>query len=106
MAQIVNDDSFVSEVLNASIPVLVDFYADWCGPCQMMAPVLNKLTPEYAEKVKIVKINVDDSMDTATKYEIQGIPAFKIFKNGEVVEEFTGAKPEAQIRAILDKYNA
>ncbi len=104
MAQIVNDASFASEVLSSPIPVLVDFYADWCGPCQMMAPVLNKLAISYEGRFKVVKVNVDSSMNTASEYQIQGIPAFKIFKGGKVVEEFSGARPEAQLAQIMDKH--
>lgn len=104
MAHIVSDASFATEVMASPIPVLVDFYADWCGPCQMVAPLINKLSTEFEGKVKIVKVNVDDAMETASEYGIQGIPAFKMFAGGKVVEEFTGLKPEAFFREMLTKY--
>lgn len=104
MAHIVTDDSFANDVLQSELPVLVDFYADWCGPCQMIGPMISKLAAEYEGKVKIVKCNVDDSIDTASSLGVQGIPAFKMFKNGEMIAELTGAKPETEVRAFIESH--
>lgn len=92
-----NTASFQEEVLNSQTPVLVDFYASWCGPCQMMAPVLDELAGDLAGKVKVSKINTEDNIDLAQKYEIASIPNMKLFKNGKVVKEFIGLKSKAEI---------
>ena len=86
MAAIFTDENFQTEVLQSQIPVLVDFFAVWCGPCQMMAPVLEKLSGEFSGKVKIGKVDVEQSPAIASQFGIMSIPAFKIFKNGEVAE--------------------
>lgn len=104
MAKEVNDVNFQEEVLDASIPVLVDFWAPWCGPCQMMSPVISKLAEEYEGKAKVVKYNVQDHQDFAGKYGIQGIPAFKVFKGGEVVGEGVGAMPEPKLKELIDAH--
>lgn len=83
--------NFEEEVLKSDVPVLVDFYADWCGPCKMMAPVVAKFAEEFDGKVKVGKINVDDNGDIAQKYGVMSIPNFKFFKNGEVVDNIVGA---------------
>ena len=103
MAVILTNENFQSEVLNSEIPVLVDFYADWCGPCKMLAPIINELSDEYAGKVKVCKINVDEQGETAAKYGIQSIPTVMLFKNGEPVETMMGFRPKAAFKAILDK---
>ncbi len=92
----VNDTNFEQEVLKADKPVLVDFFADWCGPCRQMLPVADELSQEMAAQVKIVKLNVDEAENTAEKYEIQSIPTMILFKNGEKAAEHHGActKPE------------
>ena len=95
-------ENFESEVLNSDIPVLVDFYADWCGPCKMMFPVVEKLAKEYDGKFKIGKVNSDENGELAMKYAIMSIPTFLVFKNGEVVNSVTGAIPEAALRNVLD----
>ncbi|MBE5845863.1 MAG: thioredoxin [Butyrivibrio sp.] len=96
------EENFESEVLNSDIPVLVDFYADWCGPCKMMFPVVEKLAEEYDGKVKIGKVNSDENSELAMKYAIMSIPSFLMFKNGEVVNSATGAIPEAALKNIID----
>lgn len=102
MANIFNDQNFQEEVLESDIPVLVDFWAVWCGPCQMMAPTIEKLSEEYEGKVKIGKLNVEDSPQTSSQYGIMSIPAFKIFKGGQVIEEFVGAMSESDLKAKID----
>ena len=98
----VTDHSFESEVLNASIPVLVDFWAEWCGPCKMLAPILESVVDDYAGKVKIVKINVDENPETAPKFGIRGIPTLILFKNGEVLTTKVGALSKSQLTDFLD----
>ncbi len=98
----VTDQSFESDVLNSSIPVLVDFWAEWCGPCKMLAPILESVVDDYAGKVKIVKINVDDNPETAPKFGIRGIPTLILFKNGEVVTTKVGALSKPQLTDFLD----
>ena len=99
----ITDDAFDKEVLQADTPVIVDFWATWCGPCKMIAPILEELAGEYAEKVKIVKIDVDSNSQTAGKYNIMSIPSLLFFKNGEMVDQVVGAIPKAQLSARLDK---
>lgn len=98
-----NVDNFQTEVLESTIPVLVDFYADWCGPCKMMGPVIAKLAEEFDGKIKVGKCNVDDNMSLAQQYKISSIPNMKIFKAGEVVDNIVGAQAEGALR---DKLNA
>jgi thioredoxin len=100
----VTDKDFDKEVINSEIPVLVDCWAEWCGPCRMVGPVIDKLADEYKGKFKITKLNVDENRATSTKYQIQSIPTMMIFVKGEVVDGLVGAHPEASIKAKLDKY--
>ncbi len=102
-AQDVNKDTFETEVLKSEIPVLVDFWAPWCGPCRMMAPTLDELSVELAGKVKIVKVNTEEAnnQDLAIQYQIQSIPNMKLFKNGEVIGEFIGMRSKDSLQADL-----
>ncbi|CDB32738.1 thioredoxin [Clostridium sp. CAG:575] len=92
-----NSENFESEVLNANEKVLVDFYADWCGPCKMMAPVIEELAEELQGKAKVGKINVDESTDTATQYDVMSIPTIIIFKNGKEVKRFIGVRDKQEL---------
>ncbi len=98
-----NSQNFETEVLKSNVPVLVDFSADWCGPCKMMAPLIDELADEYEGEMKIGKINVDQSPDIAQKYNVMSIPMFAFFKNGEVVETAVGALNKAKLQAIIDR---
>ena len=95
------DENFNTEALNSDIPVLVDFFADWCGPCKMLAPVIEALATEYEGKVKIGKLNVDEAPDTAQKYGVMSIPTLLYIKNGEVVNKSIGVVSKAEIEDIL-----
>lgn len=92
-----NSENFESEVLNANETVLVDFYADWCGPCKMMAPVIEELAEELQGKAKVGKINVDESTDIATQYDVMSIPTIIILKNGEEVKRFIGVRDKQEL---------
>ncbi|HZQ08410.1 MAG TPA: thioredoxin [Anaerolineae bacterium] len=99
----VTDATFGREVLNAPLPVMVDFWAPWCGPCRMIAPALEKLAAEYAGRIRIAKLNVDDNPRTAAQYQVQGIPTLLLVKNGKVVDRIVGALPEAQLRMQVQR---
>jgi thioredoxin 1 len=96
------DSNFDDEVLTSDIPVLVDFWADWCGPCKMIAPAVEELAAEYEGKAKIGKVDVDSNQKTAVKFGIRSIPSLLIFKEGKVVEQLVGALPKSAIQAKLD----
>ncbi|MEN8176390.1 MAG: thioredoxin TrxA [Pseudomonadota bacterium] len=98
----VSDDTFESEVLNSASPVLVDYWAEWCGPCKMIAPVLEEIAGEYSGKVKIAKLNIDENPGTPPRYGIRGIPTLMLFKNGEVEATKVGAVSKSQLTAFID----
>ena len=98
----VTDSSFEEEVLKAPGPVLVDFWAEWCGPCKMIAPVLEEISGEYAGKLKIIKLNIDENPATPPKYGIRGIPTLMLFKNGNVEATKVGAVSKSQLSAFID----
>jgi thioredoxin 1 len=93
----VTDTSFDAEVLKADVPVLIDFWAPWCGPCKAIAPVVEELSKEYAGKLKVVKMNVDDNPNTPARYGVRGIPNLILFKGGQVKDQIIGAVPKAQL---------
>jgi len=96
------DDSFEQEVLQSDIPVLVDYWAEWCGPCKMIAPILEEVVGDYAGKLKIAKLNIDENSATPPKYGIRGIPTLMIFKDGDVEATKVGALSKSQLTAFID----
>ncbi|MGC9417492.1 MAG: thioredoxin [Rhodovulum sp.] len=100
--QAVTDDTFDTEVRNSDIPVVVDFWAEWCGPCKQIGPALEELSDEYEGKIKIVKVNVDDNPNTPAQMGVRGIPALFLFKDGQVVSNKIGAAPKAALKGWID----
>ena len=98
----INDQNFEQEVLQADLPVLVDFWAPWCGPCKMLGPIVDEIAEAYAGKLKVVKINVDDNSESASNYGVRGIPNLILFKNGNPVANKVGAMPKAALTAFID----
>ena len=98
-----SDDSFEEEVIKCSKPVLVDYWAEWCGPCKSIAPILEEIAEEYADKLVVAKLNIDDNGDTPPKYGIRGIPTLMLFKDGEVEATKVGALNKSQLTAFLDQ---
>ncbi len=98
----VNADSFEMEVTNSEIPVLVDFWAGWCMPCKMLAPVVDQIAAEFVNKIKVVKVDVDRNQPLAVKYGVRGIPTLLVMKNGEVTERMVGVQPKAALSAKLN----
>ncbi len=98
----VTDDSFETEVLQSEVPVLVDYWAEWCGPCKMIAPILEEIVGEYAGKLKVAKLNIDENSATPPKFGIRGIPTLMIFKDGDVEATKVGALSKSQLTAFID----
>ncbi len=100
----VSDDSFETDVMNAELPVLVDFWAEWCGPCKMIAPILDDIAKSYEGRLKVAKINIDDNAATPQKFGVRGIPTLMLFKNGELESTKVGAISKSQLTAFLDSH--
>lgn len=100
----VTDASFSDDVLKSDKPVLVDYWAEWCGPCKMIAPMLDELSKTYEGKVQIAKLNVDENREMPAQYGIRGIPTLQLWKNGELVRSVVGAKPKAELAALIDAH--
>ncbi|MDD2320769.1 MAG: thioredoxin [Geobacteraceae bacterium] len=100
---VLGDSNFETEVLQSPIPVLVDFWASWCAPCKAIAPLVDSLAGDYEGKIKVGKVNVDESPATPAKYGIRGIPTLILFKGGKVVDQVVGAVPKAQLEALIKK---
>lgn len=100
----VNDEKFEQEVVNSSVPVLVDFWATWCGPCRKLGPVVEELSESYEGKVKFVKVNIEENLNTAKTYSISGLPSLLVFKEGEAVERMTGLMPKSTIISNIEKH--
>ncbi|MCW8931160.1 MAG: thioredoxin TrxA [Gammaproteobacteria bacterium] len=98
----VSDDTFDEEVLQDDLPVLVDFWADWCGPCKMIAPILDEISDEYEGRLKVAKLNIDDNPNTPPKFGIRGIPTLMMYKNGQVEATKVGAVSKSQLTAFID----
>lgn len=103
-ARAVTDATFDTEVLGSSKPIMVDFWAEWCGPCRAVSPILDQIATEHAEKIEVVKLNVDENPETAMKYQITSIPTMKVFRGGEVVKTVIGAKPKPALEADLAEF--
>ena len=100
----VTDDSFEAEVLQSQQPVLVDYWAEWCGPCKMIAPILDEIAAEYAGKLKVAKVNIDDNQATPAKFGIRGIPTLMLFKGGQLAATKVGALSKAQLTAFIEPH--
>jgi thioredoxin 1 len=99
----VNDKNFTAEVLQSDIPVLVDFWATWCGPCRAISPIVEDLAKEFSGRVKITKLNVDENPSTPSQYGVRGIPALILFKEGKVFDQIVGSVPKARLKALIEK---
>ncbi len=99
----VSDAQFEAEVLKSPLPVLVDFWAPWCGPCRMVAPIVEELAEEYHGRVKFVKVNTDENLDTAMRYGIRSIPTLLLFKDGQLVGSVIGFRPKSELKRLIEK---
>jgi thioredoxin 1 len=99
----VSDSQFESEVLKANMPVLVDFWAPWCGPCRMVEPIVEELADEYSDKVKFLRMNTDDNMSTPTQYGIRALPTLLMFKGGQPVGQLIGFRPKSDLKRVIDQ---
>lgn len=104
MMKEITDSIFDEEVVEADLPVLVDFWAPWCGPCKAVGPILEELSNEYSDKMKFVKLNVDENPEIAEKYRIMSIPTIKIFKKDKIVEDLVGFKSKTEFKKIIEKH--
>ncbi len=102
--KVVTDANFETEVLQNDKPVIVDYWAEWCGPCRMVAPVLEEIAAEYADKIDVVKLNIDDNPDLSQRYGIMAIPTMNVFSGGEVVKQIVGAKPKSALLRELAEF--
>ncbi len=100
----VSDKNFDTEVVNSEVPVLVDFWAEWCGPCKMMAPTVDQVATEYAGRVKVAKVDVDENGNTAMRFNIRGIPTLLLFKGGKVVDSRVGAVGKSEVLKMIEKH--
>jgi thioredoxin len=100
----VSDETFETEILQSNVPVLVDYWAEWCGPCKMIAPILNEVAGEYDGRLKVTKLNIDENQATPLKYGIRGIPTLMLFKNGNIEATKVGALSKAQLTAFIDSH--
>jgi thioredoxin 1 len=105
-ARDVTDQNFATEVLASEKPIMVDFWAEWCGPCRAVSPILDQIATDHSDKIDVVKLNVDDNPETAMKYQITSIPTMKVFRAGEVVKTVIGAKPKPALEADLQEFLA
>ena|SRR3954447_15945215 len=102
--QAVSDGTFEAEVLQSATPVLVDYWAEWCGPCKMIAPILDEVSKEYGNRLKVAKLNIDENQATPSKYGIRGIPTLMLFKNGNIEATKVGALSKSQLTAFIDSH--